>query len=125
MGIFEVDPTNRYFTFGTMIVPNNDHFLGNDNPLAFEVFDGGGNLVLTSIMEDASRIWDEGSETENPANAAFLVGGVSDQRENANLPVMFNFSDLSAFNALTTAAGDVFDSSLLSASTPVIRITFE
>lgn len=121
----DVDPSNRFFTFGTMVVPSNDHFLGNANPMAFEVLDTNGNLLLTSIAEDASRIWDAGSETENPANAAFLVGGVNDQRENENSPVTFNFADLSAFNGLTTAAGYVFDSSLLSANTPVLRISFE
>jgi hypothetical protein len=122
--VFEVDRANRFFTFGTMVVPSNDHFLGNANPIAFEVLDASGNLVLTSITEDASRIWDAGSETENPANAAFLVSGVNAQRENENLPVTFNFVDLSAFNGLTTAAGYVFNSSLLSANTPVLRISF-
>lgn len=122
--IFDIDPTNRFFTFGTMVVPSNDHFLGNANPTAYEVLDVGGNLLLTSITEDASRIWDAGSETENPANAAFLVGGVNAQRENENLPVTFNFADLSAFNGLTTAAGYTFDSSLLSANTPVLRVSF-
>src|SRR5690606_26122234 len=85
--LFDIDPMNRFFTFGTMVVPSNDHFLGNANPMAFEVFDAGGNLLLSSFTEDASRIWDAGSETENPANAAFLVDGVNDQRENENLPV--------------------------------------
>jgi hypothetical protein len=123
--VFEIDSSNRFFTFGTMVVPSNDHFLGNANPMAFEVLDISGNLLLTSITEDASRIWDAGSETENPANAAFLVGGVNDQRENENLPVTFNFADLSAFNGLTTAAGYIFDSSLLASNTPVLRISFE
>ena len=122
--IFEIDPTNRFFTFGTMVVPSNDHFLGNASPTAFEVFDAGGNLVLSSFTENASRIWDAGSETQNPANAAFLVGGVNDQRENENLPVTFNFANLAAFNGLTTAAGYTFDSSLLSADTPVLRVSF-
>lgn len=122
--VVDVDPTNRYFTFGTMVIPSNDHFLGNDNPQAFEVFDAGGNLVLTSFTENGSRIWDAGSETENPANAAFLVGGNNDLRVNENLPVLFNFSDLSAFNGLVTAAGYTFDSSLISASTPVLRVSF-
>lgn len=122
--IFDIDPTNRFFTFGTMVVPSNDHFLGNANPTAFEVLDVGGNLLLTSITEDASRIWDAGSETENPANAAFLVGGVNAQRENETLPVTFNFADLSAFNGLTTAAGYTFDSLLLSTNTPVLRVSF-
>lgn len=123
--VVNVDPANRFFTFGTMVVPSNDHFLGNANPTALEVLDAGGNLVLTSFTENASRIWDAGSETENPANAAFLVGGVNDQRENENQPVTFNFADLAAFNGLTTAAGYVFDSSLLSANTPVLRVSFQ
>jgi hypothetical protein len=123
--VIDVDLTNRFFTFGTMVVPSNDHFLGSANPTAFEVLDPAGNLLLTSITEDASRIWDAGSETENPANAAFLVGGVNDQRENENLPVTFNFADLSAFNGLTTAAGYVFNSSLLATNTPVLRVSFE
>lgn len=123
--LIEVDVANRFFTFGTMVVPSNDHFLGNANPTAFEVLDANGDLLLTSITEDASRIWDAGSETENPANAAFLVGGVNAQRENENLPVTFNFADLSAFNGFTTAAGYTFDSSLLTANTPVLRVSFE
>ena len=123
--VIEVDLSNRFFTFGSMVVPSNDHFLGNANPTAFEVLDTNGNLVLTNFTENASRIWDAGSETENPANAAFLVGGVNDQRENENLPVTFNFADLSAFNGLTTAAGYVFDHSLLSADTPVLSVSFE
>jgi hypothetical protein len=123
--VFAIDPANRFFTFGTMVVPSNDHFLGNANPMALEVFDANGNLTLTTIMEDASRIWDAGSETQNPANAAFLVDGVNDQREDENLPVMFNFSNLSAFDGLTTAAGYVYDNSLLAADTPVLRVSFE
>jgi hypothetical protein len=122
--VIAVNTANRFFTFGTMVVPSNDHFLGNANPTAFEVFDAGGSLILTSITEDASRIWDAGSETENPANAAFLVGGVNDQRENENLPVTFNFADLAAFNGLTTAAGYTYDNSLLAATTPILRVSF-
>lgn len=122
--IIMVDNSNRYFTFGTMVVPSNDHFLGNDDPQEYEVFDSSGNLILTSITQTAAEIWDAGSETENPANAAFLVGGVNSQRENENGVVSFNFSDLSTFDGLTTAAGYVFDSSLLSADTDVLRISF-
>lgn len=123
--VFEVDPSNRFFTFGTMVVPSNDHFLGNANPTAFEVFDTSGNLILTSFTENASRIWDAGSETENPANAAFLPNGVNAQREDENLPVTFNFADLAAFNGLTTVAVYTFNSGLLSATTPVLRVSFQ
>ena len=122
--VIMVDPSNRYFTFGTMVVPSNDHFIGNDDPVEYEIFDTSGNLILNSITQTAGEIWDAGSETEDPANAAFLVGGTSSQRVNENLPVLFNFSDLSAFNGLETAAGYIFDSSLLTSSTEISRITF-
>lgn len=123
--IIDVDPANQFFTFGTMVVPSNDHFLGNDSPTAFQVFDGAGNLILDEINQLASQIWDAGSETENPANAAFLPGiGINAQRENENEPVTFNFADLSAFDGLATAGGYTFDSSLLTADTPVLRISF-
>lgn len=122
--VITVDTANRFFTFGQMVVPSNDHFLGNANPTAFEIFDASGNLVRATIEQNASQIWDAGSETENPANAAFLVGGVNSQRENENQPVTFNFADLDAFNGLTTAPGFTFDSSLLAANSAVLRVSF-
>ncbi len=122
--VFNVDDDNRFFTFGTMVVPSNDHFLGNANPTAFEVFDASGNLILNEITENASRIWDAGSETENPLNAAFLAIGTNANRENENGVVTFNFSDLAAFNGLATAPGYLFNSGLLTSDTPVLRVSF-
>lgn len=122
--VVEVDPTNQYFTFATMVVPSNDHFLGNANPTAFQIFDNAGNLILDQIEEDASRIWDAGSEQEIPENAAFLAIGTNANRVDEGDPVQFNFSDLSAFNGLETAAGYNFDSSLLASDTPVLRVSF-
>ncbi|TWT96182.1 hypothetical protein Pla108_32700 [Botrimarina colliarenosi] len=124
--VFTVDTSNRFFTFGTMVVPSNDHFLGNDDPMEYEVFDANGALRLTTIEQGVDEIWDAGSETENPANAAFLPGiGVNAQRENENSVVQFNFTDLSAFNGLATAGGYNFDSSLLTATSPLLRVSFE
>ncbi len=122
--VITVDTSNPYFTFATMVVPSNDHFLGNDSPTAYEVFDGSGNLILNSITQTAREIWDAGSETENPANAAFLQDGMNALREDENGVVSFNFSDLDTFDGLTTAAGYTFDSSLLSADSDVLRISF-
>jgi hypothetical protein len=115
---------NRFFTFATMVVPSNDHFLGNANPQMFEVFDAGGNLILNQFTENANRIWDAGSETENPLNAAFLTVGTNANRENENGVVTFNFTDLAAFNGLETAAGYTFNSNLLASDTPVLRVSF-
>jgi len=73
------------------------------------LFNAAGQFNLTSISQFGSDIWDNGSETEDPANAAFLVGGVNDNRTPQNGVVNFNFSWLNGFNGLTTGAGYVFN----------------
>ncbi len=115
--------TNPFFTFGSMVIPSNDLFIGNDNPQAFRLFDMGGNLVITTINQSAAQIWDAGSEVLNPLNAAFIQGGNNDARIADNGTVQFDFSELAGFNGLTTSAGYVFQSNL-TASTPIFRISF-
>jgi hypothetical protein len=123
--VFVVNPSvNRFFTFASMVVPSNDHFIGNDDPMEYELFDASGNLNLTTISQFGSEIWDAGSEVEDPANAAFLVGGVNAQRTPANDVVSFNFSRLDTFNGLTTAAGYTFNRQF-GASDEIYRISFE
>ncbi|MFN7022225.1 MAG: spondin domain-containing protein [Phycisphaerales bacterium] len=123
--VFTVDPSvNRFFTFGSMVVPSNDHFIGNDNPMQYMLFDAMGNLNITTISQFGRSIWDNGSETEDPANAAFLVGGVNDQRTPQNGVVNFNFDLLDTFNGLTTAAGYTFNRQF-GANDEVYRIAFE
>lgn len=122
---FTIDTdTNQYFTFASMVVPSNDHFIGNDSPTQYRLFDDAGNLLINSIGQTADQIWDNGSEATDPANAAFLVGGVNDNRTPENGVVTFDFDGLSAFNGLETAAGYTFDSQLTS-GLDVYRITFE
>ena len=117
---------NRFFTFGTMVIPSNDLFLGNDNPRAFQLFNANGSLAITSpIIQTAGQIWDNNSEVADPANAAFVVGGVNSQRTPENGVVAFDRSELAVFNGLTTGAGYVFNSTLLgSDATPVYSIGF-
>ena len=115
---------NQFFTFALMVVPSNDLFIGNDSPTRFRLFDTAGNLLINSIGQRASDIWDNGSEIADPAAAAFVVGGTNSLRTPQNGVVSFNFSELSAFNGLTTAAGYVFNNSL-AASTDIYRISFQ
>jgi hypothetical protein len=123
--LFTVDPSvNRFFTFGSMVVPSNDHFIGNDNPMRYMLFNAAGQLNLTSISQFGRDIWDNGSETEDPANAAFLLGGINAQRTPQNGVVNFNFDRLDAFNGLTTAAGYTFNRQF-GADDEVYRISFE
>ena len=114
---------NPYFTFAAMVVPSNDFFIGNDSPTQFRLLDAGGNLLINSIGQKASDIWDNGSETFDPKAAAFLVIGNNALRTPQNGVVNRNFAELAQFDGLTTAAGYVLTSGL-TADTDIYRITF-
>jgi hypothetical protein len=115
---------NQFFTFGSMVIPSNDYFIGNDSPTRFHLFDAAGNLLINTINQQARDIWDAGSELFDPLNAAFLQIGNNNLRTPQNGLVSFDFLELSGFNGLTTAAGYVFDSQL-TATTDIYRISFQ
>jgi len=74
---FLVDPhaaSNRYFSYASMIIPSNDAFVANGNPIAHEVFDQHGNFVGGSFFITGAQVLDAGTEVndEIPANTAFL-----------------------------------------------------
>jgi hypothetical protein len=120
---FRVDTAlNPFFTFAAMAVPSNDFFIGNDNPTEYRLFDGSGNLSISSIGVQAHEIWDAGSEVFDPAAAAFV--GNNGLRRDQNSVVAFNFAEFAAFNGLTTGAGYTFNSAL-AADSNVYRITFD
>jgi hypothetical protein len=121
---FRVDTAiNPFFTFASMVVPSNDFFIGNDDPMEYRLFDAAGNLLIQNIDQNASEIWNAGSELFDPLAAAFLVGGTNGLRTPENGTVSFNFSELARFNGLTTAAGYTFNSGLVD-NTAVYRISF-
>jgi len=123
--VFTVDTdVNPFFTFGSMVVPSNDHFIGNDDPQEYRVFNAMGGLAIGSISQLGSEVWDNGSETEDPLAAAFLVGGTNALRTPQNGVVNFNFDKLDTFNGLTTGAGYQFDRQF-GANDEIYRITFE
>ena len=81
-------------------------------------------LLVGSISQFTSSVWDNGSETADPANAAFVVGGVNAQRTPEDGVVTFETSELDVFHGLTTAAGYVFDATLLAPRAEIYRISF-
>ncbi len=115
---------NPFFTFGSMVIPSNDLFIGNDSPTRFRVLDAAGNLLVPSISQLVSDIWDAGSEVADPANAAFVVGGTNSLRTPQNGVVSFSASELNVFNGVTTGAGYVFSSAGLTANREIYRINF-
>lgn len=68
------DPANRYFSFATMVIPSNDAFIGNDDPLAHRVFDDSGNFLGGYITITGDQVLDAGTEVndELPQNTAFF-----------------------------------------------------
>lgn len=121
---FTVDTdVNPYFTFGAMVVPSNDYFIGNDSPTVYQLFDNSGNLLINSITQTASDIWDAGSEVDGIFGAAFLMGSSNSDHIADTENVHHDFADLSIFNGQTTAAGYTFDSQL-TAQTDIYRISF-
>ena len=105
--------SNRFFTFANMVIPSNDLFLGNDNPMAFPLFNPDGSLAITTITQTAGQIWDANSEIADALAAAFLVVGNNSLRTPENGLVAFDRSELSTYNGLQTSAGYFFDSTLL------------
>ncbi len=123
---FMVDATsNPFFTFAAMVLPSNDHFIGNDSPMQYRLFNAAGQLAITSIVQYAGDIWDAGSETFDPAAAAFVVGSVATDRSAENGVVGVDFAKLQAvFNGQETAGGYVLNSALTTGS-EVYRISFQ
>ena len=69
----DVNPmTDQYFSFSSMVIPSNDAFVGNDNAMAYRLFDDYGNFVAEDIIVEGSEIWDAGTEQNTELDAAFL-----------------------------------------------------
>jgi len=121
-GSYMVDGTsNPFFTFAAMAIPSNDFFIGNDNPMEYQLFNAAGQLQISSITVKAREIWDAGSEVFDPAAAAFV--GNNDLRADQGSVVAFNFAEFAGYNGLQTPAGYTFNSQL-AANTDVYRINF-
>ena len=117
--VLSVDPSSRYFSFASMIIPSNDAFIGNDNPMAYEVFDGSGNFTPLTITVTGNQIWDGGTEVNDTSGAAFssLSGDSTDE---ANLIAVH--AGLDNFINTGTENGETIQFAF-SADTAIARIT--
>ena len=78
-----IDGSNRYFSYLSMVLPSNDFFLANGNPLAHDLmslYDGEGSISFNIGGNNASPVNDAGTEAEtyttSAANGLFgLAGG--------------------------------------------------
>lgn len=119
---------NRYFSYASMVVPSNDLFIGNGNPLAHEVFDAAGNFTGPVVIEVFAReINDNGTEVNNAAaGAAFSALGGEGIDESNNVTNFFDNDGASeyllSFVGTTTADGNTVTSTF-SEDNLVARIT--
>ena len=124
--VLSLDPTdNRYFSFLSMVVPSNDAFIGNGNPLAHELFDAGGNFVGQDFTLVGSNIWDAGTELNGLTGALYVVG-----QDGALSPAeggVVHAEDLGTFQSefvgQSTPPGAVFNT-VPSANAPIISFSF-
>ena len=68
------DPLARFFNYASMVIPSNDAFIANGNPLAHEIVDSNGNFLGADFFISGSEVLDAGTEVndEIPMNTAFF-----------------------------------------------------
>ena len=102
--------SNRYLSFGSMIIPSNDAFFANGNPFAYEIFNSDGDFngpITISIY--GQDIYDSGTEVNDGLGAAFSATGGTDSVEGG----VVGFSPgLDIFIGTDTAAGTTIGSAI-------------
>lgn len=62
---FNVDPSNPYFSYASMILPSNDGFIGNESGTAYRLFDANGDFIGADFVVIGSQIQDAGTEVND------------------------------------------------------------
>ena len=118
--LFDLDATERFFSFATMVIPSNDGFFGNDDAMGIEVLDVNGNFVFGSPIElTFAQLWDSGTELNDGLGAPFSTnGGTSTDTDEA----IALHAGLDIFDGTGTADGTTINFSN-AADSPAFRIS--
>jgi hypothetical protein len=115
----ELNVTNpaltRYLSFAAMVVPSNDLFVGNPNPLAFAIFDAAGAFAGPRTIQIFGRmVWDAGTEVNAINNGPAFVNGIDatlGTPENGTIHLFFDDpnagSYLASINGVSTPGGTI------------------
>ncbi len=128
----EVDDPSApiYLTYASMVVPSNDLFIGNDDPLAVQLFgeDGGFAGPVTFDLLAGSN-WDAGTEVNDITDGAAFVAGIDatlGTEQGGVIDLLRNDPDrgdyLASLIGTETAAGYTIGSAFV-ADTPIARFT--
>ncbi len=122
--VYILDPgTQRYFSYATMLIPSNDAFVANGDPLAHQLFDANGAFAgPINIHLTGANVLDAGTEVNTETDVAFLNQASANTGQAENGVVEFHPGFNGSFdnpngtpkNILggTTAAGTVIDPQL-------------
>lgn len=108
------DPAlNQYLTFLSMVVPSNDLFFGNDDPLAWQLFGDDGSFLGPVVIDVTAEIfYDAGTEVNDPNDGpAFVAGQIGTEGTPEGGTVQLG-TNLAGFGGVTTPAG-VLDGTLI------------
>jgi len=78
--------SSRYFNYASMILPSNDAFIANGDPLAHEIFDAEGNFLGADFFVTGDEALDAGTEVNDEAeeSTAFLGQAAPNTGETEN-----------------------------------------
>ena len=108
----------RYFSFLSMIVPSNDTFIANGNPLAFDLFNDDGSFAgLQTINVTGLQVRDAGTEANDSSaggGAAFssIAVGTEGLDTRGSGGVTDGFAGLAEFLGTPTVPGFTIDPAL-------------
>lgn len=90
-GLLEIDAAaSGFFSFLSMLIPTNDAFIGNDNSMAYSLFNDMGDFVGLDILVLGSSVWDAGTELNRGYGAPFLQGADAEPRQDEGGVVTFS-----------------------------------
>ncbi|MCF6214617.1 MAG: spondin domain-containing protein [Emcibacter sp.] len=111
--IFNINATDSgYLSFLSMLIPTNDAFIGNDDPMAYSLFDNLGNFTALDIIIYGTQVYDSGTEENLGDGSPFLPGSGAGTAENGLIalhPGLDLEGGFSIFGALTPAGYTVLE----------------
>ncbi len=108
---FEVDPldpSTRFFSYATMVIPSNDFCLSNGSPVRHPVFSESGEFIAADFFVTGLEALDAGTEVndELPANTAFFGQAAPNTGVDENGVIGTIGSDLPATTFIAPNAAD-------------------
>lgn len=123
---FSVDPvSNRFFSYASMVIPSNDAFIANGNPLAHALFDSSGNFIGADFIVLGSSVLDAGTEVndEIPGNTAFFGQASPDTGTTENGVVAIHAGFLPVGSGGILASSQFAGADFLASGYQIARIT--